>query len=199
MTEAKWVDWHAAYDQPDSGLSRRLACVQQRIRQALDAAPAGPLRAISLCAGQGRDLLGVLAGHPRRADVSARLVELDPELAAYARGTAEAAGLTGVEVVTGDASVTTAYDGFVPADLVVACGIFGNISEVDIRHTIELLPTLCARGATVVWTRHREAPDLTPAIRSWFAEAGFEEVAKSAARAQEAAHDRPSRHRPRRN
>jgi hypothetical protein len=32
---------------------------------------------ISLCAGQGRDLLGVLADHPRREDVRARLVELD--------------------------------------------------------------------------------------------------------------------------
>ncbi|GHD35622.1 hypothetical protein GCM10010335_31060 [Streptomyces galbus] len=30
-----------------------------------------------MCAGQGRDLIGVLAGHPRRDDVRARLVELD--------------------------------------------------------------------------------------------------------------------------
>jgi hypothetical protein len=176
MTEAKWVTWHTDYDKPDSELNQRLACVQRRIRQALDAAPAGPLKAISLCAGQGRDLLGVLADHPRAADVSARLVELDPELAAYARRTAEDAGLTGVEVVTGDASVTTAYDGYVPANLVVACGIFGNVSDADIRHTIERLPALCAPGATVVWNRHRDAPDLTPSIRSWFADNGFDEA-----------------------
>lgn len=175
MTDTNWVTWHAAYDEPDSGLNQRLACVQRRIRQALDTAPAGPLKAISLCAGQGRDLLGVLADHPRAADVSARLVELDPDLAAYARRTAT--GLSGVEVVTGDAAVTSAYEGFVPADLVVACGIFGNISDADIRHTIERLPSLCARGATVFWTRHRETPDVTPRIRDWFAGAGFAEVA----------------------
>jgi len=32
-------------------------------------------------------------------------------------------------------------------------------------------------GAVVVWTRHREAPDQTPAIRAWFVQAGFEELA----------------------
>ena len=46
------------------------------IKQALDEAPAGPLRVISLCAGQGRDLIEVLAEHPRRGDVRARLVEV---------------------------------------------------------------------------------------------------------------------------
>jgi hypothetical protein len=29
----------------------------------------------------------------------------------------------------------------------------------------------------VVWTRGRTPPDRTPAIRGWFADAGFEEVA----------------------
>ena len=28
------------------------------------------------------------------------------------------------------------------------------------------------RGATVIWTRHRRPPDLTPAIRGWFTAAG---------------------------
>jgi hypothetical protein len=32
-------------------------------------------------------------------------------------------------------------------------------------------------GATVLWTRHRKAPDLTPTIRTWFNEAQFEDVA----------------------
>ena len=39
------------------------------------------------------------------------------------------------------------------------------------------LPALCESGAIVIWTRHRHSPDLTPAIRSWFEEAGFAEVA----------------------
>jgi hypothetical protein len=56
-----WVDWHAAYDEPGSPLRRRLALVQQQIREALDATETSPISVISMCAGQGRDLLGVLA------------------------------------------------------------------------------------------------------------------------------------------
>ena len=29
----------------------------------------------------------------------------------------------------------------------------------------------------MIWTRHRNEPDLTPSIREWFAEAGFQEMA----------------------
>jgi hypothetical protein len=32
-------------------------------------------------------------------------------------------------------------------------------------------------GATVIWTRHRRLPDLTPQIRAWFTESGFDEIA----------------------
>jgi hypothetical protein len=170
-----WVGWHERYDDPSSLLSRRLAIVQGHVRAALDAAPAGPVRAVSLCAGQGRDLIGALDGHPRRLDVTARLVELDPTNAAVAAGAAAAAGLAGVEVVTGDAALTDAYRGAVPAELVLACGVFGNIPDADIERTIRALPQLCATGATVVWTRGRRHPDLVPAVCGWFAERGFEE------------------------
>jgi hypothetical protein len=170
-----WRAWHGAYE-ADTPLRRRLALVQGRIRACLDAAPAGPIRAISACAGQGRDLLGVLAEHPRGRDVAARLVELDPRNAAEARAAAAAAGLAGVEVVAGDASTTSAFSGAVPADLVLLCGIFGNVVEADIARTIALAPSLCAPGATVIWTRHRRAPDRTPWIRERFAEAGFREL-----------------------
>ncbi len=88
VTERDWYAWHRDYDEPDTALARRLAAVQDQIRAALDAAPPGPLHAVSLCAGQGRDLIGVLARHPRRDDVTARLVELDPRNTAAARGTA---------------------------------------------------------------------------------------------------------------
>jgi hypothetical protein len=171
-----WVDWHRPYDDPGSPLSRRLALVQARIAEGLQTAPAGPLRVISVCAGQGRDLLGVLPGHPRRRDVAARLVELDARNCAVARSLAARAGLDGVEIVTGDASTTDAYAGAVPAQVVVMAGVFGNISDADVRRTVGLLPTLCAPGATVIWTRHRRPPDLTPAIRGWLADAGFTQV-----------------------
>jgi hypothetical protein len=167
-----WHGWHEAYDDPASSLARRLAIVQDGIRAALDRCPPGPVRAVSVCAGQGRDLLGVLAGHPRAPDVRARLVELDERNVAAAR----AALPPGVEVVEGDAAVSDAYLGAVPADLVLLCGVFGNVSDSDVERTVRFAPQLCAPGATVIWTRHRHAPDLTPSVRRWFVEARFEEV-----------------------
>jgi hypothetical protein len=55
-----WQAWHEKYDDPASSLARRLRVVQARIREALDACPPGRVRVVSLCAGQGRDLLEVL-------------------------------------------------------------------------------------------------------------------------------------------
>jgi hypothetical protein len=171
-----WRAWHDAYEDPDSGLGQRLVLVQEQIRAALGRTSPGPVKTVSMCAGQGHDLIGVLAGHERRGDVSARLVELDEHNVLLALRAAHEAGLNGVQVVTGDASVTDAYVGAVPADLVLVCGVFGNISAEDIQRTITALPQLCAADATVIWTRHRLPPDITPTIRRWFADSGFEEL-----------------------
>ena len=71
------------------------------------------------------------------------LVELDPDLAERARSRAAQMSAT-IEVVTGDASSTSSYAGAVPADVVLACGIFGNVTDDDIHNTVEHLPSLCA-------------------------------------------------------
>jgi hypothetical protein len=172
-----WLGWHRQYDDPSSSLSRRLAIVQNRLRRTIDVAPPGPLRLVSMCAGEGRDVIEALAGHRRREDVTARLVELDPRLAAAARTAARRAGLTAFEVLEADAGETDAYIGAVPAHIVLVCGVFGNISDADIHSTIAELPHLMASHATVIWTRHRRPPDVTPHIRRWFAASGFIERA----------------------
>jgi hypothetical protein len=170
-----WIDWHARYDDPTSSLSLRLAAVQARIREALDGMGPGRIRVLSLCAGDGRDLLGVLADHPRRSDVDGLLVELDPDLAARA-----AAGHPNIRVINGDAALTIHYGDSVPAELVLVCGVFGNIGDPEIAGTIAALPQFAAPGGTVIWTRHREEPDLVPTINAWFAQHGFELVWLSA-------------------
>jgi hypothetical protein len=170
-----WQEWHTQYDtSPD--LQRRLAVVQGRVRDALDAQPPGPIRVVSFCAGEGRDLIGALTGHARAADVRARLVELDDRLGATARRHAAEAGLSGIDVLHGDAGTSASYAGAVPAAIVLACGVFGNINDHDVERTVRALPSFCKPGATVIWTRHRRPPDLTPRIRAWFAEAGFAEI-----------------------
>ena len=177
QTTVDWQAWHSPYEDPDSELSRRLTLVQAHLRTALDGAPAGPIRLISVCAGQGHDAIGVLIDHPRRADVSARLVELDAENVRLAQAAAQAASLDTVEAVAADASLTDSYAGAVPADVVLVCGVFGNLSEGDVANTIDQLSQLCAPDATVIWTRHRRMPDLVPHIRETFQRAGFEELA----------------------
>jgi hypothetical protein len=177
MASTDWLDWHGRYDDPHTGLPERLTVVQGFIREILDRRPGGDIRIVSACAGQGRDLLPVLADHPGRERVRARLIELDPRNAGSARAFARNADLHRVEVVTADASETNAYFGAVPADLVLMCGVFGNISDEDVERTVRLLPGFCAREALLIWTRGRRLPDLTPAIRRWFGEAGFEERA----------------------
>lgn len=157
----------------DSDLTLRLVEMQRQVRAALDAAPPGPVRVLSLCAGQGRDLLEVLPDHPRRSDVSAVLVELDPRNVATAR--AAASGLD-VTVRQADAALVDGYADAAPADVLMLCGIFGNISAADIERTVHGAGSLTAPGGTVIWTRHREPPDLMPRICGWFEEAGFTRV-----------------------
>jgi len=147
------------------------------LARAIDQAPAGPVRLVSLCAGQGRDVLGTLPVHPRRHDVRALLVEADARNAELARRAAEQAGVPQVEVRLADAGMVANFADALPADVLLLCGIFGNVSDRDIRRTVDAAPALCAISATVIWTRHRRPPDLTPRIRDWFASNGFDEVA----------------------
>ncbi len=106
------------------------------------------LLAISILAGR-RDrwpILGRAAG--RGPDVRGRLIELDAQNVQVARSLAR----DGVEVVQADAAGTDAYIGAAPADLLLLCGIFGNISDEDVERTARAVPQLCEPGATVVWT-----------------------------------------------
>jgi hypothetical protein len=145
-----WVAWHQAYDDPASALSTRLTLVCQYLAAALDAAPAGPVSLLSLCAGQGHDVLGVLPDHPRRGDVRAVLVEADP-----------AGGLCGRAAGRRPAALRDLRE-----------------RHRDRHHaTVTAAAALVRPGSAVIWTRHRRPPDLTPRIRAWFADAGFAEVA----------------------
>ncbi len=175
MAPSHWAAWHEPYDVPGSYLARRLDEVQRQVALVLDTCAPGPISILSICAGQGRDVIGVLATHPRSRDAHARLVELDESNAAYARDLAASHRLDNVEVVVADASTTDAYEGAVPASLVMVCGVFGNISERDIARTVSYLPALLEPGARVIWTRHRREPDLTPSLGATFELVGFVE------------------------
>jgi hypothetical protein len=173
MALRDYSSWHDHYDRPGSPLHLRLLVVQDLIGSALDEFPPGPVRVISMCAGQGRDLIGVARRHRRGDDLTGSLVEADPRNVAVARAGIEQAGLGGLTVIEGDAGTSGSYAGAVPADLVLACGIFGNVTDEDVRRTIGFIPALCAPRAWVIWTRGPRDDDVLTTIQGWFEQAGF--------------------------
>ena len=176
MTQQRdYDDWHRHYDDPGSSLSWRLRRVQAALHAALDRCP-GPCRILSACAGDGRDVIGVLRERSDADRVSAVLVELHPGLAQRARDTAAAADLTGFEVRTADAGRSDAYAGAVPASVVLLVGIFGNITDEDLWRLLAFAPQLCAPGATLLWSRGLDGSDRNDQVRDRLADAGFTEL-----------------------
>jgi SAM-dependent methyltransferase len=182
MTEFHgWHAWYDEYDDPTSDLSLRLAEVRVQLAAQLDARD-GPLRLLSLCSGDGRDTIPVLAAHAR--DVDACLVELDPDLAERARRAAAAAGVP-VDVRTDDAGAVAAFEDRLPVDVLMLCGLFGNIPDADVMRTVDAGRAMVATGGAVIWTRGSRVPDdptehtIDPAewVRGLFVAAGFDEVA----------------------
>lgn len=182
-----WFDWHDLY-QTSPRLQQRLEIVRDYIATSLTAQPAGPIQVVSLCAGDGRDLLGALANHPRKDDVSARLVELNPRLVEQGRAAFSALryskeiaveGLSHqIEFINGDATHASVYVGAVPADIVLVCGVFGNVAdEAELQRLIDNLRALAKTGAFVVWTRgHSDGIAYSDVVRRQLQEAAFEEV-----------------------
>jgi hypothetical protein len=168
--------WHDQYDDPNSALAERLRIVQRRLDELLTGLPPGPIRLISMCAGQGRDVFAVIPTHQRRLDVTGALVELDTANVRKARELAALHRLTSLEVIAGDAALSDVYEEYVPADLVLACGIFGNVSDADVENTWRTISMLCKPGAAIIWTRHRRKPDLNRQILGWLVESGFEQL-----------------------
>jgi hypothetical protein len=171
-----WQAWHGDYDDPHSSLSRRLSAVQQRLHE-LVSGEVSVRRILSLCSGDGRDVLPVLARVPGERRPELVLVELDRTLAAAAECRAVELCVAAT-VVVGDAGFAKTWVSILPVDLLMLCGIFGNISTADIRSTIAAARGMLAPGGSVIWTRGYFADgDLRPLIRAWFAEAGFSEIA----------------------
>jgi hypothetical protein len=185
-TGRDWHAWYAQYDDPTSSLSRRLEEVRRQLAADLDARAATgerSIRLLSLCAGDGRDTIPVIAARPD-LDVEACLVELDPELADAARAAATTAGLD-IDVRTADAGSFESIRDRLLGDVLMLCGIFGNISDADVEHCVSAARAMVRPGGTVIWTRGSRVPedptdqrgDPAEWVRGLFTSAGFEEVA----------------------
>lgn len=173
-----WFAWHDNY-RTRPRMRQRLQIVREYIATYLNQCPPGKITVISVCAGDSRDLTGTLFDHPRAPDVYGRLVEIDSRLVEAGRSAAESAGLVGqLEFICGDATLGSVYQGVVPADLVLLCGVFGNVPETELPRLTQSLRYLCKTNGLMIWTRDlvQDGEQNLAMIRECLQKDSFEEV-----------------------
>jgi amino acid adenylation domain-containing protein len=183
---ADWNEWHKHYDsQPN--LQERLRNVRRQIIAALDECPPGPIQIISVCAGDGRDLLGALENHPRRNDVTALLLDNNAQSVERGKSAAQKIGLgRQLQFVEADATLAKNYASHVPADLILLSGFLGHLRHKEVPGLIESLPMFCKTGGQAIWSRRNilhDGREQIPLIGKFFRKANFVEIHFEAASA----------------
>jgi hypothetical protein len=177
LVASPWRDWPTvAYSRPAYIL--RLQAVQDNFATSLQEMPDGPIRVVSLCAGDGRDVMGVLETHERRDDVAAWLVELDAESVQAGLRRRDELGLDRqVTFINGDATDFKTYQGLLPCDIVLVCGVFGHVPSDERNRFTRALTMFCTPGAYVIWTRGlKGGGQRVSAVRKAFEANSFAEV-----------------------
>jgi SAM-dependent methyltransferase len=172
-----WSSWpEEAYRQ--NRYHQRLLTVQEHLAECLDVVAQGPVRILSICAGDGRDVVNVIGSHPRRTDVCASLVELDGRSVAAGKSETARAGLTGeVHFFNADATVFETYASLPSADIVLLCGVWGHVPTDERLQLVRGIAALCKPGGKVIWTRGVSQGLIRfDEIRSVFARAAWEMV-----------------------
>jgi Putative methyltransferase len=175
LSIGRWSSWHDEYEREDSELHLRKSGVQENIAAIVDQSPAGPVTIVSICGGQCREVIGALEGHPRRADIRGRLVELDPDNAAFASDWTKRAGLEDLEILNGDASLAKSYEGLPPVDIVVISGVFGHINNADRMRLIGFARQILRKDGFVIWTSHSLGGGKAEEVRQHFRNFNFNE------------------------
>lgn len=149
-----WIAWHLDYACNDERAAR-LEIVRKFIDHGVGATAPGGVVLVSVCAGDSRDVLGVLPNHRRRDDVHAWLLEREETLTREAaRRVVELDLDKTVCACAVDATCFAAYAGIPPANVCVLSGVFGNLLPEESFRLIRNLKHVCAPGASVIWTRN---------------------------------------------
>jgi hypothetical protein len=173
-----WVQFLNGYDAWPP-LQSRLQIVREQLTDALSGCSPGSIRLISLCAGDGRDVIGTMPDHPRRDDTTATLIENNAELVARGQAAIAHLGLSAhIRFVCADATLSDTYVTIVPAEVVVLAGVLGNVQPAAEPQLIDGLRGLCSPGGSVIWTRgvgNADGQQAAERIRRYLAAAGFRE------------------------
>lgn len=176
-----WQSWHENY-RNSLPLRARLEEVSQQVTDAINAIESPRVHVLSLCSGDGRDLLKVLLSGNTNKAVDATLIELDPILVEQGREAFAEHGFSDfVQFRCADATLFSSYQDLPKAELVMVCGVFGNVRANHVERLIFSLKGFCSPGARVVWTRSLNEFDDGEAaaqrIRCCFKDTGFREAA----------------------
>jgi hypothetical protein len=172
-----WAQWHDLYD-VSLPLKERLLAVRAQIAAAAAKVPGTSVHLVSLCAGDGRDVIGTFAAAEARHDVHATLIASHPALVTRGQAAVEHLGLAGrITFRCADVTHSSTYVDLRPAQIIVLSGVFGNLKARDMPRLIVALPSLCDREASVIWTRNVFDDDAkaTQLIRECFVAADFTE------------------------
>jgi 2-polyprenyl-3-methyl-5-hydroxy-6-metoxy-1,4-benzoquinol methylase len=175
-----WSNWPAMSYQRVS-YRKRLQAVQDHFAASLAEAEPGPVRVVSICAGDGRDVMGVLESHARREDVNAWLVELDRKSVEAGIKRRDATGLSKlVTFLHADATDFATFKNILPCDIVMVCGVWGHVPPAERLSLVKALGKFCKPGGTVVWSRgvDRGRSRFTD-IQALFEHNSFERVSES--------------------
>jgi SAM-dependent methyltransferase len=174
-----WTHWYKHYDATPR-IQARLRVVQRQIIEFVNECPAGPITIVSVCSGDGRDLVGALADHPRRNGVAAWLLDAHADTFDRGKEAARAAGLERqLHFVLADATRADSYRDIVPADLVLISGVLGHLRPDGVASLLSALPMLCKPGGGVILNRGlllNDGARQVPAIRQILRSTGFEEM-----------------------
>jgi hypothetical protein len=176
-TAMDWAKWHDLYD-VSTPLKERLIAVREQIAAAASKVAGKSLHLVSICAGDGRDVIGTFAASDERQDVHATLIESNPELVTRGQAAVDQLGLARrITFRCADATQSSTYVDIRPAHIIVLSGVFGNLKERDVQRLIAALPSLCDRAASVIWTRNLfdDGEKATQIIRQCFVAADFTE------------------------
>jgi hypothetical protein len=162
--------WHDNYEDKTSTPYKRTLIVKKLIVDYL--INKNNITILSICAGQGRDVLTSL-----NADTYAYLIDIDKKCIDYAQSYVNNNNIHNVSIIKADASLISTYvDNNIPkADLILICGVFGHLSLEDISITAQSLKQLIKTGGSVIWTRHKFDNDITKEVREAFELAGYKE------------------------
>ena len=148
-----WSGWPEKAYRRDR-YQQRLLAVQEHLAECLDFALHSPVQILSICAGDGRDVIGVLRSHPRPKNAAAWLVELDRQSVAAGVRHATSVGLEhAVTFLNDDATDFATFTNIPPSDIVLVCGVWGHVPVAERARLVRALAAFCKPNGAAIWTR----------------------------------------------